>query len=132
MEKRVELENAFLKISNEKEAVRLLDGCKEGDLMISIHDTQGMYIRVSESASTLTGYSSEELQGNSAYDYFHPDDFQAILKSHAKITIKPEVDDVKYRLKKADGELVSVQSLSRTITDNLGKEIIVAFTAKRI
>ncbi|MGB1317307.1 MAG: PAS domain-containing protein, partial [Flavobacteriales bacterium] len=101
MEREVELENAFLKCSSVGDAEKLLEKCKSGDIMVSLHDANAVYIRVSASSSELIGYAESELVGNSGYDYFHPDDFQAILKSHAKVTIKPEVDEVEYRIRKS-------------------------------
>ncbi|MDB4656109.1 PAS domain-containing protein [Flavobacteriales bacterium] len=131
MEKQVELENAFLRCTTENEARDLISACKKGNLMISIHDTQGMYYDVSDSCFGFLQYTPEKLNGTSAYDYFHPEDFQAILKSHAKVTIKPEIDEVMYRLKNANGVYQGVRSLSKTLKDNTGKEIIIAFTIQR-
>ena len=132
MEEQVELENAFLRCTTENEARNLISSCKTGNLMISIHDTQGMYHEVSDSCKGFVGYEPKKLEGTSAYYYFHPEDFQAILKSHAKVTIKPEIDEVIYRLKNENGHYQEVRSLSKTLKANSGSEIIIAFTIQRV
>jgi PAS domain S-box-containing protein len=100
LEKLVELENAYLQARTKEDAMLLLDFCAEGDVMFSTHDPNGIYNDVSKTCETLIGYSKKELVGSSPYDYFHPDDFQAILKSHAKVTIRPDIDRVNYRIRK--------------------------------
>ena len=131
MERQIELENLFTRCSRKEEAQKLLEACNDSKTFISIHDTQGMYLSVSETCQGFTGYSPQEMVGTSAYDHFHSEDFQAILKSHAKITIKPEVDMVDYRLRMKDGSYKAVRSLSKKIIGESGAEFILAFTIER-
>ncbi|MCB0755350.1 MAG: PAS domain S-box protein [Flavobacteriales bacterium] len=128
LEKHVELENAYLKVRSKEEAKLLIDSCSEDDVMFSTHDPNGIYNDVSKTCETLIGYSKKDLIGSSPYDYFNPEDFQAILKSHAKVTIRPEVDRVNYRIRKKDGTFQPVRSLSRQIKDSSGLEFIFVVT----
>lgn len=124
----VRYENEFLSVKSRDEAKKLMEGCQSSEVMISTHNPDGIYNDVSGSCKDFVGYTEKELIGTSPYDYFHPEDFQKILKSHAKITIRPEVDRVEYRIKQKDGSNKHVRSLSRQIKDPSGLEFILAIT----
>jgi PAS domain S-box-containing protein len=126
-----QLEIDFYKCPNTEEARLLLEECKLDDVLVSIHDLQGKYVDVSSSSEILLGYTKQELIGNSAYDYFHPQDFQNILTTHAKVTIRPEVERVEYRLRKADNEYLEVYTMSRQLKGSSGEDGILALTVKR-
>lgn len=128
IEKHVELENAYLTVKTKQEAEKLVDLCNADSVMISMHSPDGRYSLASDTSEKLIGYTPKELKGQSPYDYFHPDDFQMILKSHAKVTIRPEVDRVNYRIRLKDGSYKRVRSLSRQITDPDGFEFIFVIT----
>ena len=128
IEKHVELENAYLTVKTKQEAEKLVDSCNTDSVMISMHSPDGKYSLASDTSEKLVGYTPKELKGQSPYDYFHADDFQAILKSHAKVTIRPEVDRVNYRIRLKDGSYKQVRSLSRQITDPNGFEFIFVIT----
>ncbi len=85
--------------------------------MISTHDAAGVYRYVSPSCGTLLGYEAEDLLGRSAYDFFHPDDLQAIRKSHQAITSGPLIYTVQYRIRRKDGEYVWFETNSHVIED---------------
>ena len=123
-----ELEQRFLSCKTLIEAQELVANCRDNEVMISIHDPNGVYIQVSESSMAVVKYEAEELIGNSAYDYFHPEDFQTILKSHAKISIKPEIDRVKYRIITKTKEALNAYTQSRQIKDPSGLDFILAIT----
>lgn len=123
-------EQQFLNCTSLNEAKQLVNDCTAGGVMVSIHDTAGNYKLVSKSSKTFFLYEPEELIGNSAYDYFHPEDFQTILKSHAKVTIRPEIDRVKYRIITKSKDAVNVYTQSRQIKDPSGQEFILAFTVR--
>jgi PAS domain S-box-containing protein len=120
-------EEGFLKSDSLKSAMSLLEQVAGSDVMISIHTPQGMYRAVSESFTRILKHDENGLIGNSAYDYFHPDDFQAILKTHAKVSIRPETEEVSYRIRNGNGEYLKVSTLSRTIRGS-DQEFILAKT----
>ena len=128
MEEHVEMENAFLTTKTKAEAELLVRNCKVETAMFSTHNPDGVYNDVSDSCKRLIGYSPDELIGTSPYDYFLPEDFQKILKSHAKVTIRPEIDRVEYRIRSKDGSYQKVRSLSRQIKDPSGLEFIFVVT----
>lgn len=124
-------EKKFFECKSMKQAEELVGNCGDGEVMISIHDPQGMYLKVSDSSQTVFGHNAADLIGNSAYDYFHPEDYQRILQSHAKVTLRPEIDRVNYRVVTSAKETVSLFTLSRQIRQEGGKEFLLAFTTKR-
>ena len=131
MEERWAYEEAFTDVRTKAEAVELMANCENPDVMVSTHDPDGRYNAVSETCKTLIGYTKKELIGQSSYDYFHPEDFQTILKSHAKVTIRPEIDRVDYRIRRPDGTYEPLTSLSRQIKDPSGLEFILVLTFRR-
>jgi len=85
--------------------------------MISIHQPDGTYIFASKSSFPLLGFSPDELAGNSAYDYFHPDDLETIRKSHDTIATTTDIFSVAYRIRRKDGGYRWVETTSKTIRD---------------
>lgn len=128
MEENIEMEKAFLAVTDKAGAQDLLSTCKSEKVMFSTHNPDGLYNDVSKTCENLIGYTPKELIGTSPYDYFLPEDFQKILKSHAKVTIRPEIDRVEYRIKMKDGNYKKVRSLSRQVKDPTGLELILVVT----
>lgn len=126
-----ELEDRYFKISSKEEADEYLKSCAAENAMVSIHEPNGLYMSVSKTCEQLIGYKQKELIGESPYDYFHPDDFQTILKSHAKVTVRPDIDRVDYRVRLPDGGYKEVGSFSRQIRDSRGHEFILVLTFSR-
>ncbi len=125
------LEDRYFQIRTKSEADEYVAECGAENAMVSIHEPNGVYSAVSKTCEKLIGYKPKELIGNSPYDYFHADDFQTILKSHAKVTVRPEIDRVDYRLKMPDGKFKEVGSFSRQIKDPSGLEFILVLTFER-
>ena len=126
-----ELETRFFQCSSLEDAMEIVRLCRVETGMISVHNPQGEYTAVSDTSAAFMGRKPKDLIGNSAYDYFHPEDFQTILKSHAKITIRPDVDKVEYRLRMPNGEFKEVCSLSRQVREQNGLEFLLALTFER-
>ncbi|MCB9186787.1 MAG: PAS domain-containing protein [Flavobacteriales bacterium] len=125
------LEERFFQIKSRAEADEFIASCGAENAMVSTHDPNGIYNAVSKTCETLIGYKPKDLIGNSPYDYFHPDDFQTILKSHAKVTVRPDIDMVDYRLKMPNGKFKEVTSFSRQVKDPSGLEFILVLTFER-
>ena len=122
------LEDAFFKCSAVEAAEELISSCVNPDAMVGFHNSQGIHIKSSPSVTEFIGYTEADLIGQSAYDYFHPDDFQKILKSHAAVTVTKEVNRVEYRMLKKDGSYKPVTTLSKTLKDQNEVECILTFT----
>lgn len=131
MERFKKFEEDFFKCKTADDARTLLSTCDSDKALISLHDRQGVYLAASPSSVSFFGYLPEELIGNSAYDYFNPEDFQTIVKSHARVNVKQDVDNVDYRLIPKNGNHIKVCTLSKPIIDTNGTELILAITFKR-
>lgn len=125
------LEDGYFKIRTKAGADEYLASCQAEGAMVSIHEPNGIYSAVSKTCKQLVGYTPKELVGTSPYDYFHSDDFQTILKSHAKVTVRPDIDRVDYRLKLPNGQYKEVGSFSRQIKDPSGLEFLLVLTFER-
>ncbi|MCF8276906.1 MAG: PAS domain-containing protein [Flavobacteriales bacterium] len=126
-----QLEQDFFKSNSYSEALSFLETCDAEFAIVSIHDKQALYVRVSPSVVAFCGYTEKELVGNSAYDYFHQDDFQDVLKSHARVTVLRDVEMVDYRFINSSGVPIDVTTFSKRISLENGLENILAFTFKR-
>lgn len=131
MEDFKKLEKRFFECDTKEKAEELLTECREGDVLISIHDPQGKYVGVSKSSSQFLGFAPSVLRDTSAYDYFHPEDFAEILRAHARVTTRDGADMVDYRLRMSDGSYKDVTSLSKRIVDENRDEYILSFTIER-
>jgi PAS domain S-box-containing protein len=83
--------------------------------MISRHSPDGIYLYTSPVCRTLLGYDPEELVGHDAYDFFHPDDLDAIRRSHSTILEQYASYTVPYRIRRKDGEYLWVETNSKTV-----------------
>jgi PAS domain S-box-containing protein len=122
------VKDAFFKCSNFEEAEKLTSSCMNPDAMVGVHNSQGIYIKLSPSLMAFIGYTESELIDQSPYDFFHTDDFQKILKAHAEVTVTKEVSRVEYRLLKKDGSYKQVTTLSKTLKDENTEKFILTFT----
>jgi diguanylate cyclase (GGDEF)-like protein/PAS domain S-box-containing protein len=88
--------------------------------MISRHDLAGNYTYASPAALSLLGYEPDELVGHNAYEFFHPEDLDAIKRSHSAINELPLIYTVSYRIRRKDGSYIWFESTSKTIRDASG------------
>lgn len=116
--------------------------------MICLHDLDGTYRFVSPSVKTLLGYEPEELIGRNPYDFFHPEDQEKIQsESHQKALKNDPTKNFDYRIRNKngnyvwfdtatepvlndDGEVVSLQTTSREITEKKKIEILFSESQK--
>ena len=85
--------------------------------MISKHTPEGVYNYTSPACRSLLGYEPEELIGHSAYEFFHPEDLEAIKKAHSSILELPDTYTVSYRIRCKDGSYIWFETSGRTIRD---------------
>lgn len=79
---------------------RMLDA---GWDMQAMYDADGTYVAVSAASARLFGWEPGELVGTSSYDYFHPDDLEAIRAAHDQVLDDDAPATVSYRLRCKDG-----------------------------
>ena len=92
------------KVLAEREAYfrALIENSAEG---VAILDAQGNIRYIAPSEERLTGYSVDEVQGNSAFRYIHPDDLPNVLKIFMEgMATSGTVQSVQYRLMHKSGE----------------------------
>lgn len=85
--------------------------------MISKHTPDGVYLYASPACRALLGYEPEELVGHSAYEFFHPDDLEAIGQTHSTVLELPDTYTVSYGIRRKDGSYAHFETTSRTIRD---------------
>ena len=110
------------------QAQELFDNQNDSRKFVGLHTAQGNYIDVCEAFLVHSGYRKDQLIGESAYSFFHPEDMKAILKSHASITLKPEVATVEYRFRKADDSYSLFRTYSKQLSTNTEGGIIITYT----
>jgi PAS domain S-box-containing protein len=85
--------------------------------MISKHTPEGVYTYASPACRSLLGYDPEDLVGHDAYEFFHPDDLDAIQETHSSILERPNTYAVCYRIRRKDGSYSWFETTSRTVRD---------------
>lgn len=99
--------------------------------MISRHSPEGIYLYASPACKALLGYGPGELIGRNAYEFFHPDDFDAIHRSHTATLESRQTATVAYRIRKKDDAFVWVETTSRSIRDPKTGKILEIIAATR-
>jgi PAS domain S-box-containing protein len=98
--------------------------------MISVHRADGVYTYASPASEALFDYRPEELVGKDPYDFFHPDDLDAIRKSHEASLQASSPQTLRYRLRCKDGHYIWVETRNRAIREPVNNAIreIIALT----
>lgn len=101
----VAIENASLYEKREQQEAyfrALIENSAEG---VAILDAHGIVRYIAPSEERLTGYTSEEIRGQSAFQYIHPHDLSRVLDTFKEgIATSGAVRSVEYRLQRKDGE----------------------------
>lgn len=87
--------------------------------VISILDASGTYIYQSESAEAVLGYEPDEMVGESAFEYVHPDDRERVIDEFVQAVGNPEaVPNVTYRFRQADDSWCWLESVGNNQLHN--------------
>ncbi len=101
----VAVENARLYEKREEQEAyfrALIENSAEG---VAILNSQGKVLYIAPAEVRLTGYTPDEIQGKSAFQYIHPEDLPRVLETFTEgVTTPGAVRSVEYRLKRKDGE----------------------------
>lgn len=114
--------------NSDEEAQKVFKEHPSSAQFVTIHNPQGAFINACPYYLAHTGYAIEDLIGESAYSFFHGDDLKEILKSHASITLRPEVSEVTYRLKAKNGSFILLRTYSKQLPTEDGSGTIVTIT----
>jgi len=94
--------------------------------IIAVVDSDGVIDYVSPSVKPFWGYSPEDLIGELAIDYVHPEDRDAVLSVFRQIITEPgERDTVEFRFRRVDGSWGWIESSGVNRTDIDGIEGLV-------
>lgn len=101
----VAVENARLYEKREEQEAyfrALIENSAEG---VAILDANGVVRYIAPSEERLTGYKFTDIQGQSAFQYIHPEDLPKVLNIFKEGVATPgAVRSVEYRLQRKDGE----------------------------
>ena len=93
---------------------------EESNDIISVVDAEGQSQYHSPSLERILGYDPEEMVGETAFEYIHPDDHEHVLAAFEAWVANPEQtpERVEYRLRHADGSWRWVESQGSDLLDN--------------
>ncbi len=86
--------------------------------LIAMTDPEGNYVYVNEAHKEVVGYHSEELLGEKASKFIHPDDRRPLVEAFTKAEGKESVADFRYKCK--DGSYKWLHSQGHLIFDTNG------------
>ncbi|RXT07936.1 PAS domain S-box protein [Ammoniphilus sp. CFH 90114] len=94
--------------------------------MITLHDAEGKYLYASPASKIILQYENEELVGQDAYHFIHPED-QEIIKRHHQTLLETGFIISTYRMRRKDGEYIWFESSIRVLheTHLEGSKLIV-------
>lgn len=117
--KRRESEQRYRDISErlaEREAqYRLL--AENAQDLIGVVDMEGTVLYASPSHELVLGFPPSEYEGNSAFNFVHPDDLAYVKKQFDDMVTLESTFDFEWRCKKADGSWVYIETRGTPIFD---------------
>jgi PAS domain S-box-containing protein len=95
--------------------------------VVTILDPAGRMGYQSPALTRVFGYTPEELEGRSAFDYMHPDDAPRVAEQLARVLAEPgSVGHAEYRFLHKDGTWREVEAFGRTLSPHGPDEGVVA------
>lgn len=99
---------------------------QEGGDMISIIDTNGRYSYTSPTTTAILGITPEEFQGNTIFDFIHPDDIEKATSYMQRIATEKKIIVEPFRLKDGKNEWRWIETVLTNMLDNPAVKGIVA------
>lgn len=92
---------------------------QESTDIISVLSPNGAYQYQSPSAQRILGYEADEMIGEVAFEYVHPDDREGVMEIFAEAVVDPElVATTEYRFRHRDGSWIWIESFGNNQLDN--------------
>ena len=85
--------------------------------LISVQTPDGVYRYASPAAHLLLGYEPDEMIGQSAFDFLHPDDIDRFRRVNERILESPGVITIAYRIRRRDDSYIWMESASRLVSN---------------
>jgi len=99
---------------------------QEGGDMISIIDINGRYSYTSPTTTAILGITPEEFQGNTIFDFIHPDDIEKATSYIQRITTEKKIIVEPFRFKDGKNEWRWIETVLTNMLDNPAVKGIVA------
>lgn len=93
--------------------------------MISQQTLEGQYLYVSPACHRLLGYLPDELLGQSADAFLHPEDLAKIQQNYANGLQQLDIQTITYRIRCKNGTYIWFETTSRLIRDPLGNPLCI-------
>jgi PAS domain S-box-containing protein len=119
--KRLEQEKQMLQSEQRFKAL-----VQEGGDMISIIDADGKYKYTSPTTTSILGITPEEFEGNTIFDFIHPDDVEKSADYIQRITTEHKVKVEPFRLRDGHNKWRWVETVLTNMIDNPAVNGIVA------
>lgn len=101
--------------------------------LVCLHGLDGRYQWVSPSSTALTGWTPEQLVGRDPYEFFHPDDVERVRReSHAILLDSGRPTTISYRLRRADGSHVWLETVNRLVCGDDGRPVAIQTASRDI
>jgi two-component system cell cycle sensor histidine kinase/response regulator CckA len=107
----------------------VVENCKD---LVCLVDLEGQIVFASPSYTTLLGIAPEEMTGNSALDFVHPDDRRSVELGLAAVVRDGFVAWTQAKLVAADGTAVPVEGSATVVPDDAGEPQLILMTSRDI
>ncbi|TML08410.1 MAG: PAS domain S-box protein [Actinobacteria bacterium] len=92
------------------------------------HAPDGTYRYASPASRAITGYEPEELTGTLPCGRIAPEDQEAVVEYGERLQAQEEPLTITYRLRRKDGELRWLETIARSVRDEVGVRELVSVT----
>ncbi|HKH09986.1 MAG TPA: PAS domain S-box protein [Rubrobacter sp.] len=87
--------------------------------VITLLEVDGTILYESPSVERTLGYGPEELVGENAFDYVHPDDLEHVSAAFSEMLADPDLrPSVEYRFRRKDGSWCYLESIGSNLLDD--------------
>jgi PAS domain S-box-containing protein len=95
----------------------------------TVLDADGTYQYLPPSAENVFGYEPEELEGEVAFEYIHPDDREAIVEEFGRLVEEQDYEPTReFRYRHADGSWIWLEATGRNLMNESHIEGVVVYT----